>query len=129
MMPKCSRCHAIKPDQCFGPNVKGEFYKMCIDCRVKNREQKGRYYDKHFRYKASVDLRVDCACGGSYRYKSKHLQTKCHKDYLERLRLEESTTAEESDEHEDVYACYYEGSDENEEGTCGQYVLSDSDAD
>ena len=74
---------------------------------------------------------IPCPCGGKHRHhnKANHLKTKQHKQYLERLRLEESTTAEESDEHEDHYACYYSGSDENEEGTCGHYVLSDSDAD
>jgi hypothetical protein len=83
--------------------------------------------EKHERYYEHVP----CPCGGSYRRhnKAKHLETKQHKYYLERLQLEESTTAGESDKHEDVYACYYEGSDENEEGTCGHYVLSDSDAD
>jgi len=127
-MRKCSRCNSIKPEQCFGLNVKGEFYKMCVNCRAKSREQKGRYYENFFKYKPSIELRVECACGGFYRYKAKHLETKCHKDYLERLRLEENNTGE-SNENDDGYACYYEGSDENEEGTCGHYVLSDSDAD
>jgi hypothetical protein len=144
MMPKCSRCHAIKPDQCFGLNAKGEFYKTCVNCREKskeyrnaewkekNKEKTKMYQSKTFQNwlnKPLEEQRVDCPCGRFYRYKAKHLETKCHKDYLERLRLEESTTAGESDEPEDVYACYYEGSDENEEGTCGHYVLSDSDAD
>ena len=73
---------------------------------------------------------IPCPCGGSYRRhnKAKHLIITRHKQYLERLRLEENDTGE-SDENEDVYACYYEGSDENEEGTSGHYVLSDSDGD
>jgi hypothetical protein len=46
------------------------------------------------------------------------------------LKTEESDESDENDyDGDDGYACYYEGSDENEEGTCGHYVLSDSGCD
>ena len=35
---KCSRCHSTKLEQYFSVNVKGELYKLCDNCRTKQKE-------------------------------------------------------------------------------------------
>ena len=44
----CSRCHSTMLLEFYDKNRKGEYYKLCNNCRHKNRETAKTYYDNNF---------------------------------------------------------------------------------
>ena len=40
---KCSRCRSSKLQRCFGINGRGEVYKTCDACRIKDRVNNEKY--------------------------------------------------------------------------------------
>ena len=95
---KCSRCHSTKLEKYFSYNNKGELYKLCDNCRNKrkdyykiwnadNKDKVAVTQAKSFQKwldKPLDEQFTNCECGGRFRYKAKHLQTKQHQEYLEK---------------------------------------------
>ena len=44
---KCSRCHATKLEEYFSKNTKGEFYKLCDNCRTKSNQSSKEWKEKN----------------------------------------------------------------------------------
>ena len=44
---KCSRCHATKLEEYFSKNTKGEFYKLCDNCRTKRKQSSKEWNEKN----------------------------------------------------------------------------------
>ena len=40
---KCSRCRSSQFQRCFGINGRGEVYKTCVACRIKDRVNNEKY--------------------------------------------------------------------------------------
>ena len=74
-------------------NRKGEWFKLCNNCRSKGKEYKDihkeeikdnrKQYVEHRHY--FINERFDCQCGSSYsrKHKSQHMQTQKHIIWLE----------------------------------------------
>ncbi len=107
---QCSRCHSILLLIFFALNRKGEYYKLCNNCRknynewstVNSRDEyltnyyesnketilinQKKYRDDNIEHRRKqVGEKIICDCGSSYRRDGKvdHLKTNKHKKYLD----------------------------------------------
>ena len=66
---KCSRCHSTKLESYFTKNTKGEYFKLCDNCRKKGRIAHQKQYEQN-------DMLTPCPkCGVEKRgYEMKHHQ-------------------------------------------------------
>ena len=85
---KCSRCRSTKLESYFSYNVKGELFKTCDKCRTKCCATFQKWLDKPL-----SEQFCNCECGGRYRYKAKHLETRQHQEYLEKRKKVEINVA------------------------------------
>ena len=65
--PKCSKCYCYWEPNETDIKTSGLYYKTCKRCRVKRKETE------------------ECKCGGKYTitHRSRHLDTKQHKEFIE----------------------------------------------
>ena len=115
-LKECCRCNRIVLLLDFDANRKGELYKTCRRCLTRDHKTKHEYYEankeeinkhtkewqsnnrerhleqkKHYKQenKDYFCESCNCECGGCYsrQCKARHLKSKKHQDYLEKLNV------------------------------------------
>ena len=94
-LKQCSRCHSNCTLEHYEKNRKGEWFKLCNNCRGKGKDykdgHKNEIKDNRQQYRETKHYFIheisECPCGSTYtrNHKSRHIQTQKHIIWLETI--------------------------------------------
>ena len=99
-LKQCSRCHSTVTLEHYEKNRKGEWFKLCNNCRGKGKDYKDSHkeeiQDNRNQYRETKHYFIheifECPCGSTYtrNHKSRHTQTHKHVTWLDTMLALES---------------------------------------